>query len=221
MSEQPIIIETGSQAPDSCIIWLHGLGADGHDFEPIVPELRLSDQLNIRFIFPNAPMKPVTINQGQVMRSWYDIVLGDSAAQQDESGIRSSQQLLIELIESQITAGIDSSRIILAGFSQGGVIALQTGLRFTKPLAGIMALSTYLSLADSLSDEKTTENANIDIFLAHGSIDPVIPVSLAHQSRDRLETQGYKPQWTEYSGLPHSVSGQEISDIAQWIARVL
>ena len=221
MSEAPIVIEIGSEKPDSCIIWLHGLGADGHDFEPIVPELRLSPSLNARFIFPHAPMIPVTINQGFVMRAWFDIRGSDISGKQDEGGIRLSQQQLIGLIEAQIDSGIDSSRIVLAGFSQGGAIALQTGLRYEKPLAGIMALSTYLPLAQSLGAEKNAANLDIPIFLVHGSVDPVIPVNLAYLSRAELEKQGYSPTWFEYEGMAHSVSSKELTDISQWLEKIL
>ena len=221
MSDSPLIVETGSGTPDSCVIWLHGLGADGHDFEPIVPELGLSPDFNIRFVFPHAPMIPVTINQGFVMRAWYDIAAADIAERQDEVGIRASQDLLVELIEGQIAQGIDSARIVLAGFSQGGVIALQTGLRFNKPLAGIMALSTYLPLAESLADEKSEVNAGLPIFLAHGSVDTIIPVDLAYRTRGHLEKQGYQPKWIEYDDMAHSVCAQEIDDMSQWLESVM
>jgi len=221
MSDAPLIVETGSNPPDSCVIWLHGLGADGHDFEPIVPELGLSPDLNVRFVFPHAPMIPVTINQGFVMRAWYDIAASDIAERQDENGIRASQALLVELIEAQIAEGIDSARIVLAGFSQGGVIALQTGLRFNKPLAGIMALSTYLPLAETLAAEKSDENLAIPVFLAHGSADPVIAVDLAYSARGQLEKQGYQPSWHEYDEMQHSVCAEEIEHIGQWFGTVL
>ena len=221
MSDSPLIVETGSNPPDGCVIWLHGLGADGHDFEPIVPELGLSPDLNVRFVFPHAPMIPVTINQGFVMRAWYDIAASDIAERQDESGIRSSQAVMIELIEAQIAEGIDSTRIVLAGFSQGGVIALQTGLRFNKPLAGIMALSTYLPLAETLAAEKSDENLTIPVFLAHGSADPVIAVDLAYSTRGHLEKQGYQPSWHEYDAMQHSVCAEEIEHMSQWFGTVL
>jgi phospholipase/carboxylesterase len=221
MSDSPLIVEAGSGAPDSCVIWLHGLGADGHDFEPIVPELGLNPDLNVRFMFPHAPMIPVTINQGFVMRAWYDIAEADIAARQDASGIHESQALLVSMIEAQIESGIDSARIVLAGFSQGGVIALQTGLRFDKRLAGIMALSTYLPLADTLAAEKNPANADIPVFLAHGSADPVISIDLAYRTRGHLEKQGYKPSWFEYDDMQHSVSAQEIDDMGRWLESVL
>lgn len=221
MADKPLVIETGMHAPDACVIWLHGLGADGHDFEPIIPELRLDPGLNIRFVFPHAPMLPVTINQGFVMRAWYDIRTADIGSEPDEKGIRKSSGLLGKMIGAQIAGGIRSDRIVLAGFSQGGVIALQAGLRYSKKLAGIIALSTYLPLEDSLDVEKSEINADIPILLAHGSADPVIPIHLAQRSRGKLEQENYQVEWHEYKGMPHSVSEQEIFHIAEWLEKVL
>ena len=221
MADSPIIIDTGSEKPDSCVIWLHGLGADGHDFEPIVPELKLDTGLNTRFIFPHAPMVPVTINQGFVMRAWFDIRTASIDAEQDEQGIQNSTKNVTGMIEKQVKSGIKAERIVLAGFSQGGAIALQAGLRYPETLAGIMALSTYLPLADSLAKEKSKANSDIPVFLAHGSADPVIPVALGKQSCTLLEGQGYKPEWHEYQGMQHSVSEKEIYDIAEWLEQVL
>ncbi len=221
MAEDSLVIETGVHAPDASVIWLHGLGADGYDFEPIVPELRLDPGLNIRFIFPHAPMMPVTINQGFVMRAWFDIRTADISAEPDEKGIRASAELVSEIIDEQIAAGIKSERIVLAGFSQGGAIVLQAGLRYYKSLAGIIALSTYLPLADSLDDEKSGANADIPIFLAHGSDDPVVPVELAYRSLKNLEKEGYAVEWHEYKGMAHGVSEQEIFHLAEWLERAL
>ncbi len=221
MADEPLVVKTGVHAVDACVIWLHGLGADGHDFEPIVPELHLDPGLNIRFIFPHAPMMPVTINQGFVMRAWYDIRAADISALPDEKGIRASAELLDELVGAEIEKGIEPKRIVLAGFSQGGVIALQAGLRYPRRLAGILALSTYLPLADSLETEKSDVNADIPILLAHGSADPVIPVDLAYRSRGQLERQGYEVEWHEYNGMQHSVSEQEIFHVAEWLEKVL
>jgi len=221
MSDSPIVIESGSNPADSVVIWLHGLGADGHDFEPIVPELKLPESLNLRFIFPHAPMIPVTINQGFVMRAWYDIKSDRIADEPDEAGIRSSAALVDQWIEEQIAAGIPANRIILAGFSQGGAIVLQAGLRQSHQLAGIMALSTYLPLPEKLAAEKTAINQDIPIFLAHGAIDQVIPVDMAYSTRGQLEKAGYKPQWQEYEYMPHSVSLDEINHISAWLQRVL
>ena len=221
MADEPLVIETGVHAPDACVIWLHGLGADGHDFEPIIPELRLDPGLNIRFVFPHAPMMPVTINQGFVMRAWYDIRTADIGNEPDEKGIRASAGLLDAMVDAEIAGGIAPERVVLAGFSQGGVIALQAGLRYSKRLAGIIALSTYLPLEDALESEKSEANADIPILLAHGTADPVIPVNLAYRSLKKLEKSAYKVEWHEYKGMPHSVSEQEIFHIAEWLEKVL
>lgn len=221
MADEPLVVETGTQAPDSCVIWLHGLGADGHDFEPIVPELRLDPGLNIRFIFPHAPMMPVTINQGFVMRAWYDISELDIGRQPDEEGIHDSVERVEKLIAEQMAQGIESQRIVLAGFSQGGVIALQCGLCHSEPLAGIMALSTYVALEEDISQGKSTANQAIPVFLAHGSVDPVIPLSMAHRARSLLEQQGYTLRYHEYEGMAHSVCQQEILHIAEWLEDTL
>jgi phospholipase/carboxylesterase len=221
MADEPLVIDTGVHKPDACVIWLHGLGADGHDFEPIVPELRLDPGLNIRFLFPHAPMMPVTINQGFVMRAWYDIRTADIGGEPDEKGIRASAEMVGEMIDAQIENGITPERIVLAGFSQGGAIVLHAGLRYPARLAGIMALSTYLPLAETLAAEKSEDNAATPIFLAHGSDDPVVPVQLAHASRKQLEQQQYPVEWHEYSGMAHGVSEQEIYHIAEWLEKVL
>ena len=221
MADEPLVIETGVHAPDACVIWLHGLGADGHDFEPIVPELRLDPGLNLRFVFPHAPMMPVTINQGFVMRAWYDIRSADIGNEPDEKGIRASADLLAEMLQAEIDGGIAPQRIVLAGFSQGGVIALQTGLTCDQRLGGIIALSTYIALPGSLEAEKSEANADTPILLAHGSADPVIPVTLAYDTHRLLEQLDYEVEWHEYKGMPHSVCEQEIFHIAEWIERVL
>lgn len=222
MTESAVIIETGTQPVDSCVIWLHGLGADGHDFEPIVHELNLPDSLSTRFIFPHAPMMPVTINNGYVMRAWYDIKAMNIGSEQDEAGIRQSQVFVEQLITQQMEElGLSSDRIVLAGFSQGGAVILQTGLRLNKPLAGLMALSTYLPLADSFAQEKSPENAHVALFFGHGDRDPVIPPQLAHLSRSRLEQQGYQIEWHEYMGMQHSVCIEEITHISQWLQKIL
>ena len=221
MADESLVIETGVHAPDASVIWLHGLGADGHDFEPIVPELRLDPGLNLRFVFPHAPMMPVTINQGFVMRAWYDIRSADIGHEPDEKGIRASTDLLRELLAAEIDSGIAPERVVLAGFSQGGVIALQTGLTYGKRLGGILALSTYIALPESIDKEKSETNADIPILLAHGSADPVIPISLAHDTHRLLEQLGYEVEWHEYKGMPHSVSEQEIFHIAEWLEKIL
>lgn len=221
MSDSPIVIEIGSGPPDSCVIWLHGLGADGHDFEPIVPELKLNADLNIRFVFPHAPMIPVTINQGFVMRAWYDIRETKIDAEPDKAGIRQSSQALVQMIEEQVESGIVSERIVLAGFSQGGAIALFTALRYPGHLAGVMVLSAYMLLPQSLAAEKSDANSGIPIFLAHGSDDTVVPIELAYVTRGKLEKEGYPATWMEYQGMMHSVSEKEIFDIAEWLEGTL
>jgi phospholipase/carboxylesterase len=215
---ETIEIETGPR-PAAAVIWLHGLGADAHDFEPVVPELRLPAAKPVRFVFPNAPQRPVTINMGMRMRAWYDIFqLGGGA--EDEAGIRESQGLLEKLIATQKQLGIPARKIVLAGFSQGGAIALQTALRHPERLAGVLALSTYLPLQDKLEIEKHALNADLPIFMAHGSLDPMIPLARAAQSRDALLALGYPVEWRDYP-MPHSVCPQEIADIAAFLVRIL
>jgi phospholipase/carboxylesterase len=208
-----IRIETGRN-PEAAIIWLHGLGADGHDFEPIVPELELPKP--VRFVFPHAPMRPVTINQGMRMRAWYDILqLGGGP--EDDAGLRASQKLTEELIREQ---GMPANRIVLAGFSQGGAITLLTGLRYPERLAGLLALSTYLPLAGSLAAERSEANRDLPIFMAHGRHDDLIPLDRAQASRAALEKLGYKVEWRDYP-MPHSVCAPEIADISAFLSRVL
>ena len=204
-------------APDASIIWLHGLGADGHDFEPIVPELPLPSGLRARFVFPHAPVQSVTINYGHVMPAWYD-VYGDG--RQDADGIRVSQGRIEALIARERARGVSTQRIVLAGFSQGGAIALQTGLRHPERLAGILALSTYLPLAETLGAEAAAANRDVPIFMAHGPEDPVIPLQRAVISRDQLRKLGYPVEWHEYP-MPHAVCPEEIADVGAWLGRVL
>jgi phospholipase/carboxylesterase len=218
MSLDTIQIETGPK-PAAAVIWLHGLGADGHDFEPVVPELRLPPAKPVRFIFPNAPVRPVTINNGMRMPAWYDILQMGGGAE-DEAGIRASQSQIEELISEQKKLGIAAGKIALAGFSQGGAIVLQTALRCTERLAGVLALSTYLPLREKLGKEKHAANADVPIFMAHGSHDPMIGVDRAQLSRKLLEAQGYKVEWHEYP-MPHSVCPEEIGDISQFLLRIL
>ena len=214
----PYIEISTAPSPVASVIWLHGLGADGHDFEPIVGELNLPDSLPVRFILPHAPSMPVTINNGYVMPAWYDITHPDLALGEDESGIRASQQQIEQLIQSEISRGIPAERILLAGFSQGGAIVLQTGLRYAKKLGGIIALSTYLPLKSSFPQEAT--NTSIPVFLAHGSSDNVIPLHASTNSRNLLENAGCPVEWHEYN-MAHSVCPEEIRDISLWLQRVL
>jgi phospholipase/carboxylesterase len=218
MTLEVIELETGPR-PAAAVIWLHGLGADGHDFEPIVPELGLPASKAVRFIFPHAPIRPVTINMGMRMRAWYDILqLGGGA--EDEKGIREAQNLLEKLIQNEKTRGIPASKLVLAGFSQGGAIVLQTGLRHPERLGGIMALSTYLPLSGFLEKERHAINADLPIFMAHGSYDDMIPMRRAEQSRDFLKQLGYAVDWHSYP-MPHSVCPEEIGDIAGFLLRIL
>jgi len=212
-----IEIETGKN-PSASIIWLHGLGADGNDFAPIVPEIRLP-RLAIRFVFPHAPVQPVTINGGMRMRAWYDIADGANR-REDERGVRASQVLIETLIGREKERGTAARRLVLAGFSQGGAIALQTGLRHPERIAGIMALSAYVPVAEELSAEASPANRDVPIFMAHGSYDPVIPLAQAERSRKLLESLGYPVEWREY-GMPHSVCPEELADIGAWLVKVL
>lgn len=212
---QHIELNTGTN-PKGTVIWLHGLGADCWDFVSIVKELGLPDDLPLRFIFPQAPSRPITINNGQVMPGWYDISMAELHRKPDEAGVRQSQAFIEQLIARENERGIPADKIIIAGFSQGGAIALQTGLRYREALGGIMALSTYLTLEDSFAAEAAIANANIPILMAHGTQDPLIPLSLAMSSRAKLEARGYKIEWREYP-MPHSVCMEEVADISVWI----
>jgi phospholipase/carboxylesterase len=211
-----IEIET-ARNPSASIIWLHGLGADGNDFAPIVPALKVPAA--IRFVFPHAPVQPVTINGGMRMRAWYDVIDG-AIRREDEGGVRASQALIEALMARERQRGTAASRLVLAGFSQGGAIALQTGLRHSERLAGIMALSTYLPIADQFAAEASTANRDVPIFMAHGSGDPVIPLARAEQSRGLLQSLGYKVEWREYP-MQHSVCPEEVGDISAWLGKVL
>lgn len=219
MSAQPlesIEIET-APGPRASIIWLHGLGADGNDFAPLADEIALPAA--VRYIFPHAPMMPVSINDGYVMRAWYDI--SDAAIRrEDEDGVRASQQSVEVLLAREKSRGVTAGRIVLAGFSQGGAIALQTGLRHGERLAGIMALSTYVPLADQLAKEANPANRGLPIFMAHGTADPMIAFARAQASRDLLLEQAYALEWHEYR-MQHAVCPQEIAAIGEWLRRVL
>lgn len=211
--------ETGSQ-PTHSVIWLHGLGADGHDFAPIVPELRLPASLAVRFVFPHATIQPVTINGGMAMRSWYDILTPNLVKREDEAGIRISEQAIQALIARENARGVPTSRIILAGFSQGCAMTLHTGIRLKEKLAGLMGLSGYLPLIDMAAQERHSANAATPIFLAHGTHDPVVTLERAEASRAKLVELGYSVQWHTYP-MPHSVCAQEIDDISSFLQSVL
>jgi phospholipase/carboxylesterase len=206
--------------PTAAVIWLHGLGADGNDFVPIVRELDLSGCPAIRFVFPHAPTMPVTINGGYVMRAWYDILGTDIARREDEAGLRQSQTAVEQLIEQEKARGIPADRIILAGFSQGCAMTLQTGLRYPEKLAGLLCLSGYVPLHTVIATERHSANHDTPIFMAHGRGDPIIPIIRAEQSRDILKSLGHHVEWHEYM-MPHSVCAEEIDDISTWMKRVL
>ena len=219
MSLEVIETETGKN-PNATIIVLHGLGADGNDFVPVAEQLDLSKVGPVRYVFPHAPTMPVTINGGYVMRAWYDILGTDLVRREDESGLRQSQALVESLIARERTRGIESTRIVLAGFSQGCAMTLMTGLRAAERLAGLVGLSGYLPLADKVAAERTSMNGDLPIFLAHGRMDPVIPIARAIASRDALIALGHPVEWHEYP-MPHSVCAEEIADLERWLVRIL
>lgn len=210
-----IEIETAPN-PVWSVIWLHGLGADGHDFEPIVPELVMRDWPPLRFVFPHAPVRPVTINGGMPMRAWYDISHPDLGQQPDEAGIRASARLVDNLIARENARGIASEHILLAGFSQGGVIVLSAGLRHPQRLGGIIALSTYLPLTERLETEAAEIQSGLPIFMAHGTQDPIVAPARAEAAHNWLTRHGYRVQRRTYP-MPHSVSAAEITDLKRWL----
>ena len=214
-----IVIETAPN-PGVAIIWMHGLGADGNDFVPLVQELDLSGCPAIRFVFPHANTMPVTVNGGYVMRSWYDIVGTDIAKREDEGGLRASQAQVEALIDREKARGIPAERIILAGFSQGCAMTLQTGLRHPEKLAGLLCLSGYVPLAPKVAEERHPASLATPIFMVHGRSDGVIPIARAEQSRDLLVSLGYQVEWHEYP-MQHSLCQAEIDDIGVWLKRVL
>ncbi len=223
MTTQPLLetveIATGDN-PAASIIWMHGLGADGNDFVPIVRELDLTGLPAIRFVFPHAETMPVTINNGYVMRAWYDILGMDLVRREDEAGLRASQARIEQLIAREVARGIAPERIVLAGFSQGCAMTLQTGLRHPQKLAGLMCLSGYLPLADKIGTERSAANQQTPIFMAHGRGDNVVLINRAEASRELLSSLGYAIEWHEYM-MPHSVCEEEIDDIGDWLRRVL
>ncbi len=208
---------TTGENPQGSVIWLHGLGADGHDFEPIVPELRLPADMSLRFIFPHAPVQPVTINGGMAMRSWYDIVSFDSEGRADRDGVLRSSAVLEGLIDREIERGIAPDHIVIAGFSQGGAVAIHTALQTGRSIAGLMALSTYMALPDGV--DNAVSRKDLPIFMAHGSFDPVLQMAWGRASADRLIAAGYSVDWHEYP-MAHAVCPQEISDIGRWLSGI-
>lgn len=219
MPLETIQIDTAPD-PDAAIIWLHGLGADGHDFAPVVPQLVGSGERPWRFVFPHATSRPVTINGGMRMRAWYDIVGIDRRAKEDEPGFRDTDRAIVALIEREIARGIAPQRIVLAGFSQGGAVSLYSAPRFPRRLAGVMVLSAYLPLADRLAAERSPANEGVPIFMAHGLSDATLPIALAVESRDVLKGLGFPIEWHQYP-MGHSVCSEEIADIRAFLFRVL
>ena len=213
---ETVEIETGSD-PSGSVIWLHGLGADGHDFEAIVPELRLPESLSLRFVFPHAPVRPVTINAGIAMRAWYDIVSLDRDGPVDEAGITDSSAILDALIDREVERGIDAGNILVAGFSQGGAIAINTALRSTRKLAGLMALSSWLALPGALEGDNL--DTSMPVFIAHGQFDPMVPLQYGCTSADKLIEAGFNVEWHDYP-MAHAVCADEISDIRTWLLSV-
>ena len=212
--------EPASRIADAAVIWLHGLGADGHDFVSLLPELRLPASMAVRFVFPHAPVRPVTLNNGWPMRAWYDIKSLDANGRDDAEGIAASAQRLATLIAAEQARGIPSERIVLAGFSQGGAVVLYAGLRHSQPLAGILALSTYLPLRDRLSAERSAANSQVPILMCHGTHDPVVTLPFALQSRTALQQAGCALDWREYP-MEHSLCAAEVLAISQWLQQRL
>jgi phospholipase/carboxylesterase len=215
-----IVLAPTTSTPTASVVWLHGLGADGHDFVPIVPDLRLPADLGVRFVFPHAPMRPVSLNRGLPMRAWYDIKELSIGAAEDAAGIGDSAARVDEYLQRERALGIAANRIVLAGFSQGGAMALHSGLRAAETLAGVLALSTYLPLRDRLTGEASGANRLTPILMCHGRHDPVLTIQIGRLSRDALLRQGYAVEWKEYD-MQHQVCAEEIDDITQWLQRVL
>lgn len=216
---ETVEVEPGAAA-DAAVVLMHGLGADGHDFESLVPELRLPASLAVRWVFPHAPERPVTINGGHRMRAWYDIASLDRSAREDEEGIRGSAEAIGGLVRRERERGIAADRIVLAGFSQGGAMALFTALRFPERLGGVVALSCYLPLAGTLAAEAHPANAAVALFMAHGTMDPIVPKALGEGARDLLLSRGYDVEWHAYP-MPHSVCAPEVDDLRAWLVRAL
>lgn len=216
---ETVTVETGKN-PTFTIIWMHGLGADGHDFEPLVPELLTPNLPALRFVFPHAPVRPVTINNGYAMRAWYDIIGIDRRAVEDAAGIEASAAGITALIANENSRGVPPSRIVLAGFSQGGAMALNTATRHPERLAGVIALSCYLPLAGELGTRRAAANQSTPVFMAHGTQDPVVPFALGDESRRLLEGAGYAVEWHSYA-MPHSLCEAEVGDIRAFLSKIV
>ncbi len=209
-----------SKPANATVIWLHGLGADGHDFEPVVPALKLPESLPIRFVFPNAPHQPVTVNGGMVMPAWYDILEMSIERKIDVDGLLKSVQQIDALIQREIDRGIASDRIVLAGFSQGGAVAYHAALCYPKPLAGLMTLSTYMATAELIEQQRSDINRNIPVVIHHGTADDVVPISLGTQATEKLQQLGYQPQWHSWP-IDHGLCLEEVESIGEWLVRTL
>lgn len=207
---------TPSQSPAASVVLLHGLGADGWDFVPIVDELGLPDALPVRFVFPHAPVRPVTVNNGYEMRAWYDIRAFTPEGRADAAGLAESVRRVDDILRSEIAAGVAAARIVLAGFSQGGAVALSAGLRFGERLSGLLALSTYLPFPETLAADKSAANRDVPILMCHGRMDPVVPVGMGTEARDVLRAQGYAVEWHDYP-MQHEVCAAELGEIARWL----
>ena len=220
MSLLPTIELATNRNPTASVIWLHGLGADGYDFVPVVKELGIPDALSLRFVFPHAPLQPVTINNGMVMRAWYDVSYDGLERRTDDAGVLQSVTAVEALVAHEMARGIPPRRIVLAGFSQGGAVALTLGTRFGKRLGGILALSTYLPMPEELAEAASPENRDIPIFMAHGNQDNVIPIRMAEASRSRLESLGYPVDWHSYP-MAHSLCMEEVEAVSAWLLQCL
>jgi len=219
--DPPAAVEINpSTPPRASLLWLHGLGADGHDFEPLVPQLGIVEELGVRVVLPHAPRRPVTINNGMIMRAWYDIRTVDFCNGEDEQGIRDAERLLQALIARELDHGIPAARIVLAGFSQGGALVLHTGLRYPQRLGGLLVLSAYLPLAASVAAERSAASADVPVLLAHGTQDPLVLFPWAERTRDQLRELGYAVDWREYP-MAHAVCPEEVMDIRTWLANVI
>ena len=220
----PETVEVGrGEAADGSVIWLHGLGADGHDFEPIVAELNLEEHADVRFVFPHAPVRPVTINGGVPMRAWYDVLSLDRSGPQDEAGIRESAASLLQLIDLEKARGVATNRIVIAGFSQGGAIAMHAAMRFPEALAGLMALSAWMPLESTIDAEvvnsSESQPRDLSVLMVHGSFDPILPLAAGQHARDIMQKAGFTVQWHEYP-MAHAVCAEEIADIRRWLAHL-
>lgn len=219
-TEQTLVSVEPQGEAKACVIWLHGLGADGFDFQPIVPYLRLPENLNVRFLFPHAEVMPVTVNGGMEMRAWYDILEMNIDRKVDKASLLKSSQRIANLVNEQIAQGIPAHKILLVGFSQGGAVAYQTALTFAEPLAGLVALSTYMATEEEIEATRTDANKELPIWVAHGTVDQVVPVQLGEKAYANLENMNYQPSWNAYP-IGHEVAIEEIEALGRWMSQRL